>query len=238
MLPGRSAAAPRRALVEPPPHRRRHRPSAERTGALPFAYMPRSPSPPSRPTVPLKKQNDAPQTIGLAAPGLLAALRVVQGLAIGGEYGCAVVYAAEISPPGWEGRSGSWMVAFCQGGLLLGQVAVMAGAQSRRGGVLFSTAQRRGRNQACGVSAIAAVGQLMTPLAPLATRLPPSFLSRPHSHSTRSRRAVQPPATRALGLAHPVPPRRVQRRPGGTHAVRRRRLAMKNKQRHFGRQPQ
>jgi len=55
-------------------------------------------------------------------------LRVIQGLAIGGEYGTAVVYAAELAPAGWEGRHGAFIVAFCQGGLLTGEIAVMIGA--------------------------------------------------------------------------------------------------------------
>ncbi|GBF97663.1 MFS transporter [Raphidocelis subcapitata] len=65
------------------------------------------------------------QVMGLAAPVLLALLRVIQGLAIGGEYGTAVVYAAEIAPPGWEGRHSTFIVAWCQAGLLLGEAMVM-----------------------------------------------------------------------------------------------------------------
>jgi len=40
---------------------------------------------------------------GLVAPLLLIALRLVQGLAFGGEYGSAVVYTAEHAPPGRRG---------------------------------------------------------------------------------------------------------------------------------------
>ncbi|KIZ04144.1 Putative proline/betaine transporter [Monoraphidium neglectum] len=65
------------------------------------------------------------ETIGVAAPVLLGVLRVIQGLAIGGEYGTAVVYAAELAPPGWEGRHSTFIVAFCQAGLLAGELAVL-----------------------------------------------------------------------------------------------------------------
>ena len=38
--------------------------------------------------------------VGLAATALLAALRIVQGIALGGEYGGAVTYALEYAPSG------------------------------------------------------------------------------------------------------------------------------------------
>lgn len=37
----------------------------------------------------------------------------------------AVVYAAELAPPGWEGRHSTFIVAWCQAGLLLGEIVVM-----------------------------------------------------------------------------------------------------------------
>src|SRR5215510_14986356 len=43
------------------------------------------------------------ETIGVAAPALLITLRLVQGLALGGEYGGAATYVAEHAPPGKRG---------------------------------------------------------------------------------------------------------------------------------------
>src|SRR5581483_8428598 len=45
--------------------------------------------------------------IGVAAPVLLLVLRVLQGLAVGGEWGGAVLLAVENAPPGRRGRFGS-----------------------------------------------------------------------------------------------------------------------------------
>ncbi|GAA1656174.1 MFS transporter [Fodinicola feengrottensis] len=47
------------------------------------------------------------QQIGLAAPALLLVLRILQGLAVGGEWGGAVLLAVENAPPGRHGRYGS-----------------------------------------------------------------------------------------------------------------------------------
>ncbi|MCE0767026.1 MFS transporter [Pseudonocardia kujensis] len=47
-------------------------------------------------------------TIGVWAPLLLTVLRVVQGLAAGGEFGGAVSLMAEYAPPGKRGLYGSW----------------------------------------------------------------------------------------------------------------------------------
>src|SRR5688572_21673976 len=48
-------------------------------------------------------------SIGIAAPILLTLLRLLQGLALGGEYGGAATYVAEHSRPGRRGRSTSWI---------------------------------------------------------------------------------------------------------------------------------
>ena len=47
--------------------------------------------------------------IGIAAPVVFVALRMLQGLAIGGEYGGAVTYVAEHAPNGHRGSWTSWI---------------------------------------------------------------------------------------------------------------------------------
>jgi MFS family permease len=49
------------------------------------------------------------ETIGWAAPILLVTLRLVQGLALGGEYGGAATYVAEHAPHGKRGYDTSWI---------------------------------------------------------------------------------------------------------------------------------
>jgi MFS family permease len=49
------------------------------------------------------------ETIGWVAPILLVTLRLVQGLALGGEYGGAATYVAEHAPPGKRGYDTSWI---------------------------------------------------------------------------------------------------------------------------------
>src|SRR3954453_7514305 len=58
-------------------------------------------------------------TIGWVAPVALIALRMLQGLALGGEYGGAVVYVAEHAPPGRRGYFTSWIQTTATLGLLL-----------------------------------------------------------------------------------------------------------------------
>jgi MFS family permease len=48
-------------------------------------------------------------TVGVWAPVLLVTLRLLQGLALGGEYGGAATYVAEHSRPGRRGFSTSWI---------------------------------------------------------------------------------------------------------------------------------
>jgi MFS family permease len=61
--------------------------------------------------------------IGIWAPILLVALRIFQGIGIGGEYGGAVLMAVEYSPEGRRGFYGSWPQAGVPAGLLLGTAA-------------------------------------------------------------------------------------------------------------------
>ena len=48
-------------------------------------------------------------SIGVAAPIVLVLLRLLQGLALGGEYGGAATYVAEHAPPGKRGLYTSWI---------------------------------------------------------------------------------------------------------------------------------
>lgn len=64
--------------------------------------------------------------IGITAPLTLIGLRIVQGLAIGGEYGGAIVYVAEHAPPERRGLHTSWIPTTAVGGLLLSIAVIMA----------------------------------------------------------------------------------------------------------------
>jgi metabolite-proton symporter len=57
--------------------------------------------------------------IGLWAPILLVTLRIFQGIAVGGEYGGAVLMAVEYAPEGRRGFYGSWPQVGVPAGLLL-----------------------------------------------------------------------------------------------------------------------
>jgi len=63
------------------------------------------------------------QTIGLAAPILLLVFRLLQGLAVGGEYMASAVFLVEGSEPGRRGWMGSWGPIGATGGVLLGSAA-------------------------------------------------------------------------------------------------------------------
>lgn len=58
-------------------------------------------------------------SIGFAAPILILLLRLVQGLALGGEYGGAATYVAEHAPAGRRGFYTSWIQTTATLGLLL-----------------------------------------------------------------------------------------------------------------------
>jgi MFS family permease len=58
-------------------------------------------------------------SIGVAAPVILIALRMLQGLALGGEYGGAATYVAEHAPMGKRGAYTSWIQTTATLGLFL-----------------------------------------------------------------------------------------------------------------------
>ena len=65
------------------------------------------------------------QRIGLAAPIILVALRLLQGLALGGEYGGAAVYVAEHSPDGKRGFFTSFIQTTATLGLFVSLVVIL-----------------------------------------------------------------------------------------------------------------
>jgi MFS family permease len=65
-------------------------------------------------------------TIGWLAPVLLIALRMAQGLALGGEYGGAAVYVAEHAPNGRRGFYTSWIQTTATLGLLLSLMVILS----------------------------------------------------------------------------------------------------------------
>ena len=64
-------------------------------------------------------------TIGVAAPVILIALRMLQGLALGGEYGGAATYVAEHAPNGKRGAYTAWIQTTATLGLLLSLVVIL-----------------------------------------------------------------------------------------------------------------
>jgi MFS family permease len=64
-------------------------------------------------------------TWGIAAPVVLIALRLVQGLALGGEYGGAATYVAEFAPANKRGYYTSWIQTTATLGLFLALLLIL-----------------------------------------------------------------------------------------------------------------
>ncbi|MBU3586732.1 MAG: MFS transporter [Polynucleobacter sp.] len=64
-------------------------------------------------------------TIGVAAPVILIALRMLQGLALGGEYGGAATYVAEHAPHGRRGAYTAWIQTTATLGLFLSLLVIL-----------------------------------------------------------------------------------------------------------------
>ncbi len=64
-------------------------------------------------------------SIGLAAPVILIALRMLQGLALGGEYGGAATYVAEHAPHGKRGAYTAWIQTTATLGLFLSLIVIL-----------------------------------------------------------------------------------------------------------------
>jgi MFS family permease len=64
-------------------------------------------------------------SIGVAAPIMLVGLRLLQGLAVGGEYGGAAVYIAEHAPPNQRGYYTSWIQTTATAGFVLSLLVIL-----------------------------------------------------------------------------------------------------------------
>jgi MFS family permease len=64
-------------------------------------------------------------TLGIIAPIILIVLRLLQGLALGGEYGGAATYVAEHSPNGKRGRYTAWIQTTATMGLFLSLLIIL-----------------------------------------------------------------------------------------------------------------
>ncbi len=76
-------------------------------------------------------------SIGIAAPILLIILRMLQGLALGGEYGGAATYVAEHAPQGRRGFYTSWIQTTATLGLFLSLIIIL-GIQNYLGKEAFA----------------------------------------------------------------------------------------------------
>ena len=65
------------------------------------------------------------ETIGFMAPVLILLLRLLQGLALGGEYGGAATYVAEHSPNGQRGFMTAWIQTTATVGLFVSLLVIM-----------------------------------------------------------------------------------------------------------------
>jgi MFS family permease len=77
-------------------------------------------------------------SIGTAAPMILLGLRLLQGLALGGEYGGAAIYVAEHAPDHRRGFFTSWIQTTATTGMFLSLVVVL-GTRVTLGGEAFES---------------------------------------------------------------------------------------------------
>src|SRR6478752_3505621 len=76
-------------------------------------------------------------TIGVAAPIILITLRLLQGLALGGEYGGAATYVAEHAPKNRRGYYTSWIQTTATLGLFLALLLIL-GIRTAQGEAAFT----------------------------------------------------------------------------------------------------
>src|ERR1044071_6874351 len=65
-------------------------------------------------------------SIGVAAPIILITLRLLQGLAVGGEYGGAATYIAEHAPAGRRAYYTSWIQITATAGMILSLIVILS----------------------------------------------------------------------------------------------------------------
>ncbi|HEX7952446.1 MAG TPA: MFS transporter, partial [Burkholderiales bacterium] len=65
------------------------------------------------------------ESIGIAAPIILIGLRLLQGLALGGEYGGAATYVAEHAPESRRGLDTSWIQTTATLGLFMSLLVIL-----------------------------------------------------------------------------------------------------------------
>ncbi len=70
------------------------------------------------------------ETIGMTAPVILVSLRILQGLALGGEYGGAATYVAEHAPHGKRGAYTAWIQTTATLGLFLSLLVILGTRQA------------------------------------------------------------------------------------------------------------
>ena len=76
-------------------------------------------------------------SIGVAAPIILVGLRILQGLALGGEYGGAATYVAEHAPHGKRGAYTAWIQTTATVGLFL-SLMIILGVRTWMGETAFT----------------------------------------------------------------------------------------------------
>mgnify|MGYP001627216872 CR=1 FL=1 len=76
-------------------------------------------------------------SIGVAAPVILIGLRLLQGLALGGEYGGAATYVAEHAPHGKRGAYTAWIQTTATLGLFLSLIVIL-GTRTAMGEAAFA----------------------------------------------------------------------------------------------------
>ena len=69
-------------------------------------------------------------TAGIISPILLVLLRILQGIALGGEYGGAAIYVAESAPDDRRGATTGWIQITASLGLIAGLLVILATRQS------------------------------------------------------------------------------------------------------------